>query len=157
MSHMTGREPGVVGAAINSSAYVGIICDGIHVSDDMVGLALRARPDPDLSFLVSDAMPTVGGPLEFDLYGNTIRLHQNRLINDEGSLAGAHVTMAESVARLVRSVGVTPEAALRMAITVPSAVMGLNLGRISGCKSSDLLCLGAGLMFEGYLSDALAA
>ena len=157
MSHMTGREPGVVGAAINSSAYVGIICDGIHVSDDMVGLALRARPDPDLSFLVSDAMPTVGGPLEFDLYGNTIRLHQNRLINDEGSLAGAHVTMAESVARLVRSVGVTPEAALRMAITVPSAVMGLNRGRISGCKSSDLLCLGADLMFEGYLSDALAA
>jgi N-acetylglucosamine-6-phosphate deacetylase len=95
--------------------------------------------------------------LEFDLYGNTIRLHQNRLINDEGSLAGAHVTMAESVARIVRSVGVTPEAALRMAITVPSAVMGLNLGRISGCQSSDLLCLGAGLMFEGYLSDALAA
>jgi N-acetylglucosamine-6-phosphate deacetylase len=62
MSPMLNRAPGVTGAAINSTAYAGIICDGIHVADEMVGLAIRARPVPDRMFLVSDAMATVGGP-----------------------------------------------------------------------------------------------
>ena len=46
MSPMLNRSPGVTGACINSTAYAGIICDGIHVADEMVGLALRARPRP---------------------------------------------------------------------------------------------------------------
>ena len=56
MSPMLNRAPGVTGACINSTAYAGIICDGIHVADEMVGLAIRARPVPGRMFLVSDAM-----------------------------------------------------------------------------------------------------
>ena len=44
MSPMLHRAPGVTGACINSTAYAGIICDGIHVADEMIGLASRARP-----------------------------------------------------------------------------------------------------------------
>jgi len=78
----------------------------------MVALALRAA-GPDRGFLVSDAMATVGGADHFDLYGKTIRVDGGRLINDEGNLAGAHVTQAEGVRRLVRNVGVGLETALR--------------------------------------------
>ena len=106
MSPMLNRSPGVVGAAINSSAYAGIICDGIHVADEMVSLAIRARPVADRMFLVSDAMPTVGGSDRFSLYGQDIRLVDGKLLNAEGSLAGAHITMSQSVARLVAVVGV---------------------------------------------------
>lgn len=142
MSPMLNRSAGVVGAAINSSAYAGIICDGIHVADEMVGLAIRARPQPDRMFLVSDAMSTVGGSDHFTLYGQTIWLRDGRLVNDEGSLAGAHVTMAESLQRLVQVVGVPAQTALRMAVSGPATVIGRpDLARIEGRALADLLLL----------------
>ena len=142
MSPMLNREPGVVGAAINSSAYAGIICDGVHVADEMIGLALRARPEPDKLFLVSDAMPTVGGSDRFELYGMSLNLENGRLVNDEGSLAGAHVTIAESVVRMVSHVGVSPEVALRMATGIPARAMGCDhAAQIVGQSVSDLILL----------------
>lgn len=141
MSPMQNREPGLTGAAILSYGYAGIICDGVHVDDDMVALAFRAKPVRDRMFLVSDAMPTVGGPSAFDLYGKTIHVQGNRLVNAEGSLAGAHTTMATGVARLVDVVGLDLEQALRAAIHVPSQLMGLDLDRIIGRPVTDLICL----------------
>ncbi len=145
MSPMLNRAAGVTGACINSAAYAGIICDGIHVADEMVGLAIRARPQPDTTFLVSDAMPTVGGSDRFSLYGDEIRLVNGRLVNKEGSLAGAHVTMAESVARLIGVVGLAPDAALRMAVTIPARVIGMpHLATPGGRRLEDLLILDTG-------------
>lgn len=142
MSQMQNREAGVVGAAINSAAHAGIICDGIHVADEMVALALRARPVADRMFLVSDAMPTVGGSDRFDLYGQTICVRDGRLVNAEGSLAGAHVTLAASVARLVGVLGFPLETALRMGVTVPARLMGRDdLATLVGRRVDDLLRL----------------
>jgi N-acetylglucosamine-6-phosphate deacetylase len=156
MSPMLNRAAGVTGACINSTAHAGIICDGIHVADEMVGLALRARPMADTTFLVSDAMPTVGGSDHFTLYGDEIRLVQGRLVNKEGSLAGAHVTMAESVARLIAHVGVTPEAALRMAVSVPARVIGdAALAHPLGRRVEDLLVLGPDHMPRGSLAGEI--
>jgi N-acetylglucosamine-6-phosphate deacetylase len=157
MSPMLNRAPGVTGAAINSTAYCGFICDGHHVADAMLGLAIRARPVPDRMFLVSDAMSTVGGSDRFMLYGQEVRVVGGRLVNAEGSLAGAHVTMAESVARLVRVLGITPEAALRMAVTVPAMVIGApGLAQIIGRDADDLLVLGPDMMPLGTCAALMA-
>ena len=157
MSQMTGRQPGVVGAAINSSAYAGIICDGIHVADDMVGLAVRARPIPDRTFFVSDAMPTVGGDLSFDLYGERIELQAGRLVNADGGLAGAHVTMLESVRRAVNNVGIDLETALKMATCIPAAAMGRSdLAHLEGNDATDLLVLDQDLASFRFLSEVIA-
>ena len=126
MSQMHGRAPGMVGAALCSDAYVSIICDGIHVHPDMVGLAFRSRPVPDRMILVSDAMPTVGGPDSFDLYGNRITLRGGTLLNAEGALAGAHLTMLEAVQFTVSAAGIDLQTALRAAISNPAQVMGLS-------------------------------
>ncbi|PYE84811.1 N-acetylglucosamine-6-phosphate deacetylase [Pseudoroseicyclus aestuarii] len=156
MSQMTHRAPGVVGAAITSKAYAGIIADGHHVLDEMVALAIRARPLPDRMFLVSDAMPTVGGPDHFTLYGQELHLSEGRLVNAEGSLAGAHVTMADSVARLVRVLGLSPEEALRMAVTVPAEAMGLpDLARIEGRAARDVLVLDGDMQVTATLDGPL--
>lgn len=137
MSQMTGREPGLAGAAILSDADMGMICDGIHVSDAMLRLALTVH-GTGRSHIVSDAMPTVGGPDEFQLYGKTIRVSAGRLVNDEGNLAGAHTTMAEGVARLCSAIGLSFEDALRMAITNPARLIGAPAG-IEECPAADLL------------------
>jgi N-acetylglucosamine-6-phosphate deacetylase len=108
-------------------------------------------------FLVSDAMSTVGGSDRFMLYGQEVRVVGGRLVNAEGSLAGAHVTMAESVARLVRVLGITPEAALRMAVTVPAMVIGApGLAQIIGRDADDLLVLGPDMMPLGTCAALMA-
>ncbi|MDE9449221.1 N-acetylglucosamine-6-phosphate deacetylase [Aliiroseovarius sp. Z3] len=156
MSPMAGRAPGAVGAVINSTHYSGIICDGIHVADDMVGLAIRARPVPDRMFLVSDAMATVGGPDHFNLYGQDIALREGRLINSEGSLAGAHVTQAEGVKRLVDHTGTSLTTALRMAISIPADCIGQpEIGRLEGRGVDDVILLSDDLQPVGTLAAAL--
>ncbi|WP_049644633.1 hypothetical protein [Candidatus Rhodobacter oscarellae] len=79
MSPIQGCEPGVVGAAIDSAAPTGIICDGIHVADEMIALATRARAVPDRMFLVLDAKPTLGGLEQFELYSPGSSLREGRL------------------------------------------------------------------------------
>jgi len=155
MPPMAGREPGVVGAAINSHAFAGIICDGIHVADEMVAMAIRARPVSDRMYLVSDAMPTVGGPTEFNLYGTKVALIDNRLVNSEGGLAGAHTTQNEGVKRLVDRIGISTEDALKMAITIPSNAMGLEMEQLQGRSIKDIICLTDGLEYQGSLADLL--
>ena len=153
MSPMESREPGTVGAVINSHIPSGIICDGFHVDDRMIRLALRARPKDDLMFLVSDAMATVGGPDQFDLYGEHVRLVDGRLLNTEGNLAGAHITQAEGVARLVQHIGATLDTALRMAVTIPSRVVGQpHLADIIGRPLRDILVLSPDLQSNTTLA-----
>lgn len=157
MSPMLNRAPGVTGACINSTAYAGIICDGIHVADEMVGLAIRARPVPGRMFLVSDAMCTVGGSDHFRLYGQDIWLRDGRLVNAEGSLAGAHVTMAEGLRRLITIVGIAPETALDMAVAAPTRVLNrLDLATPEQRDVADLLLLDADWQVTGTVAQALA-
>ena len=157
MSQMQGRAPGVTGAAIASEAHVGVICDGHHVSDQMIALACRARPVRDRMFLVSDAMPTVGGPEEFQLYDMDIRVENGRLVNPEGALAGAHTTMADGVQRLVSHVGLSPEEALKMAITTPARLIGRDdLAGLRNRRTADVLCLRADMSVDGTLAEVLA-
>lgn len=156
MSPMLNRSPGAVGAVINSQAYAGIICDGYHVADEMVGLAIRARPVSGCMFLVSDAMPTVGGPNTFELYGSTITLKDGQLVNSEGSLAGAHITMAQSVRRLINVVGVRQEIALQMAITVPANVIKQpELAGVQNRSTDDLLVLDRDSAIVATLGDRI--
>lgn len=142
MSQMQNREAGVVGAAINSTAWCSMICDGIHVAPDMLALAIRARPVADRMILVSDAMPTVAGPDAFDLYGQTIHVTDGRLVNSDGALAGAHVTMLRSLELAQSLLGLTPRDALRMAVTHPADLIGRGaLADLSARPLSDLILI----------------
>lgn len=153
MSPMQSREPGAVGAAINSDCYAGLICDGHHVDDSMIRLAVRARPCADRMFLVSDAMATVGGPDQFDLYGQTIAVQDGRLINADGALAGAHTTLAAGLQRIAGFGGVNPETALRMVTAVPAKCIGVPaLGQLLGQRTQDVLVLDGDLSVSGDLA-----
>ncbi|PZO66689.1 MAG: N-acetylglucosamine-6-phosphate deacetylase [Paracoccus denitrificans] len=146
MPQMQSREPGMIAAAILSDAYCGLITDGIHVSPDMLALTMAARPRPDRCFIVSDAMPTVGGPDHFTLYGREIRVKDGALVNAEGSLAGAHIDMVGSIRSLVALTGVGVGQAIAMATDIPRAAMSLPPIRVApGTPVRDLIALDAGL------------
>ena len=154
---MLNRAPSITGAAITSQAYCSVICDGIHATPEMLSIAMRARPIADRMILISDAMPTVGGPASFDLYGQPITLSEGRLINQEGSLAGAHTTMALSVAYVAEHLHQPLDTALRMAITNPAELMSQHdLKGIVGQPVSGVVVLAPNLEFRGSLAGAVA-
>ncbi|WP_341485798.1 N-acetylglucosamine-6-phosphate deacetylase [Thioclava sp. GXIMD4215] len=142
MPAMTSRAPNLLGAAIASEAYAGIILDGHHVDFTMAQIACQARPLPDRMFMVSDAMATIGGPDHFELYGQTIRLKDGALVNAEGALAGAHTDLVHCLRNAVTRMGMTVETAYRMAALVPRDAMGLARPDLAaGLPVAELLLL----------------
>lgn len=153
MSQMQARDAGAVGALIQSDCHLGVICDGHHVAGDMIALASCARPKPERMFLVSDAMATVGGPEQFDLYGQTITLQNGKLVNAEGNLAGAHVTQSKGIKRLVQNVGIDLTAALYMGLTTPANLIGRpDLATLIRRPISEIAVLSDTLDYLGQLS-----
>jgi N-acetylglucosamine-6-phosphate deacetylase len=127
MSPLGSREPGAVGAALESDrTRCGLIVDGIHVSPVTLRLALRCKPH-DHFMLVTDAMPTLGASTgEFRLGGHHIRLDGARLVGEDGTLAGAQLDMAGAVRNTVDLLGMSLPQALAMAGTAPARFMGLG-------------------------------
>ncbi|TCQ96364.1 N-acetylglucosamine-6-phosphate deacetylase [Neorhizobium sp. JUb45] len=146
MPPMESRAPGIVGVAINSDAYAGIIVDGHHVHWSMVALACRARPVDGRMFMVSDAMATIGGPDHFELYGETISVRDGALINSAGSLAGAHVDLATCLSNAVHHVGLSLQEAYSMAAMVPRDAMRIERPILrSGTPAHEILALDGNL------------
>jgi N-acetylglucosamine-6-phosphate deacetylase len=144
MSQLTGREPGVVGAALcDERLFAGIICDGFHVDPTCLRIALACK-GRDRLMLVTDAMPLVGtDQREFLLQGQRITLQAGRLTGPDGTLAGAHLTMIEGVRYAVTTLGVELADALTMASRTPASFLGLQsqLGSIAPGYRADLVAI----------------
>jgi N-acetylglucosamine-6-phosphate deacetylase len=126
MSQLTGREPGVVGAALSDAAsYCGIIVDGRHVHPDVLKLALKLKPH-DRFMLVTDAWSNVGTDLTtFKLQGATITVKDGVCIDENGTLAGSAMDMSRAVRNAMDLLGVDLHDAVTMASRAPASFLGL--------------------------------
>jgi N-acetylglucosamine-6-phosphate deacetylase len=144
MSPLTSREPGVVGAALESiTAWCGIIVDGRHVDPVVLRIALRTRP-LNRFMLVTDAMPTVGMiDKSFDLQGRHIRVVDGVCVDDNGTLAGSDLDMIGAVRNAMSMLGLSIEDAVSIASATPAAFMGLagERGAIRAGQAADLVLL----------------
>ncbi len=144
MSPLQGREPGVVGAALEDrDSWCGVIVDGVHVHPGALRVALAAKPRGKV-FLVTDAMPMVGSDdPSFALYGEVIAAVDGVVRNAAGALAGSALDMATAVRNCVHLLGLPLEEAARMASTYPAQFLGLEsrLGRIAPGWQADLVLL----------------
>lgn len=152
MSPLQGRAPGVVGAALEDrDTWVGVIVDGVHVHPASLRVALAAKPRGKV-FLVTDAMPMVGGEdASFDLYGETVAAREGVVRNAAGALAGSALDMLAAVRNAVDLLGVPLAEAARMASTYPADFLGLarTHGRIApGCRA-DLVRLDRDMNLRG--------
>ena len=143
MSQMSGRAPGVVGAALDSNAWCGIIVDGFHVHPASLRIALKAK-GPDNLLLVTDAMPTVGSSeKEFMLGDRLIRVENGRCVANDGTLAGSNLDMARAVSNARDQLGIDFEVAISMATKNPARALGLEgvTGAILPGLRADLVLL----------------
>lgn len=148
MTPLHGREPGVVGAALEDrGTWCGIIVDGHHVHPASLRVALAAKPRGKV-FLVTDAMPPVGSDNpDYQLYGETITARDGVLRNCAGALAGSALDMASATRNTVQMLGLPLAEAARMASTYPAQFLGLgeSHGRIAAGCVADLVSLDAEL------------
>jgi len=144
MSQLTNRAPGMVGAALEDSAtYAGIIVDGHHLHPATFRAGLQAK-GTDRLMLVTDAMPTAGGEhQEFMLQGRAIRRDGDKLLSQDGVLAGSTLTMALAVANAIEQGRLDLPSAVRMASSTPAHFLGLagETGAIEAGLRADLIAM----------------
>ena len=158
MSQLTGREPGVVGAALeDQDSWCGIIVDGRHVDPAVLRVALRCKRH-DRFMLVTDAMPSVGTPQKsFTLQGRTISVMDGVLVDADGTLAGSDIDMATTVRNAVSLLGLELPVAARMASRYPAEFLGLGheLGRIAAGYRAHLVLVDDALEVQETWIDGL--
>lgn len=144
MSPLGAREPGMVGAALESDQLVcGIIVDGHHVNPATLRLALRCKPTSGF-MLVTDAMPSVGSDATmFELQGQRITVSNGVCRSADGTLAGSHLDMAGAVRNAMDMLDLDLPSALAMASDSPAGLLDMRdtRGRIAKGLRADLVLL----------------
>jgi N-acetylglucosamine-6-phosphate deacetylase len=142
MSQLTGREPGVVGAALDDpGSWCGIIVDGEHTDPVVLRIALRCKPHKRF-MLVTDAMPSVGtSASSFDLQGRKITVSGLVCVDEDGRLAGSNIDMASCVRNAMNLLRLPLSEAVQMASLYPAEFLGLahETGRIRAGYRANLV------------------
>jgi len=137
MSGISGRQPGVIGAALNGFCYYGFIMDGIHVHPALARMAYRANSN---MILVSDSMPPVGTDDEaFNWFGETILRDQDRLTDQDGRLAGALLTQDQALKNAISFLGLSISEAADLVCRNPAELLDIDdsVGLIrEGCRAN---------------------
>lgn len=152
MSQIGNREPGLVGAALDTSGVsAGLIADDIHVHASNMRVALMAKRQPGAVFLVTDAMSTAGSEITgFTLNGRTVTRENGRLTLQDGTLAGADLDFPTAISILVNKVGVASAQAFSMATSIPASCLKTpgTAGRFELGRPVNAIHLGDDLNFR---------
>lgn len=139
MSGVSHKEPGLAQwALLSKEVFTELNCDGTHVHDAGLRLALRVRPWERL-IAISDAVAPAGLPRQEDgghgstpeparsLYGRPLVVRGNGLYyEDTGVLVGSHCLVPDCVARLVHELSVPVASAVAMATLNPARLLGFT-------------------------------
>jgi N-acetylglucosamine-6-phosphate deacetylase len=139
MSQFDSREPGLVGATLDSDVYAGIIVDGVHCDYTSVRIAHKLKKGR--LFLVSDS--TLIGIKSLEMDGIKFIYSGTGFVNSQGNLAGSNITMSDAVRNCVNNVGISLADAIKMASEIPLEVIGLsgNRGKIEPGYKADIAIL----------------
>jgi N-acetylglucosamine-6-phosphate deacetylase len=148
MSQLSSRAPGVVGATLSDPRVIcGLIADGEHAHPAAYRAAIAAKGPQGIA-LISDAMPpAAGGPDVFELQGRRMTRVGMKLVDENGTLAGAAITMRDAVRYVALTLGLPLAHALTMATLTPARLLGVDdrIGRLAPGYHADLV----------HLTDAL--
>ena len=135
------REPGLAGAALaRDDVFVQLICDGVHLADELVLIAWRAARGR--LAVVSDSIAAAGvGDGTFRLGGVEVHVEGGVSTTPEGLLAGGTSTVPEALRRLV-GLGIPLTEAIDAATRVPARILGrTDIGTLEPGAGADIVVL----------------
>ena len=156
MTGLSHREPGVVGAAFDSDAFVELICDGIHIHPAVIRTTFKVFGE-DRICMISDSMCAAGMPEGvYELGGQTVYVKDGKAALENGTIAGSVVNSLIGVKRLMEF-GIREEAALKAATINPAKAVKIDslTGSITEGKWADLLIVDSQYNVEAVYRDGV--
>ena len=136
------REPGIIGAAMDSGAFVEVICDGYHLHPSVIRLIFRAFGRKVC--LISDSLRCAGLPDgDYESAGMAVTVKSGKAaLKDGGSLAGSTITLLQGVRNAV-SLGIPLADAVTAASINCAKSLGIadKIGSITPGTAADLVLL----------------
>lgn len=143
MPPLSHRDPGVIGAALDSEhVRVELICDGIHISPTVVRATFKMFGD-DRIILISDSMMATGlEDGEYSLGGQKVLVSGNRATLVDGTLAGSTTNLMNCMKTAV-SMNIPLESAIKCAAVNPAKQIGIydEYGSITPGKYANIVLL----------------
>ena len=140
------REVGAAGAGLlHSHAYVSLIADGHHLSEEAIQIAWRLA-GPGRICLVTDAMAGMGAPAGTYRIGSEIVECGEAARDGDGSLAGSLLAMPEAVRQVQRVTGATWDELAAISSTNPADLLhDTDRGRLAPDRRADIVIVDAQL------------
>lgn len=137
------REPGVTGfGVLTDDVTAEIICDGKHITPDMVKLAYRLKGCNKIE-LITDSMRAKGMPDgRSELGGQTVYVKNGMAKLEDGTIAGSILTYIEAFRNMMKFTGALVEETVKMTSVNQAKEFQLRTkGGIAVGKDADLLLL----------------
>lgn len=156
MSGLHHREPGMVGAAMNTDAISELICDGHHVNPHAANVLMNAKGRDHIA-LITDCMSAGGmadgdymlGDFPVKVENGTARL------KDSGSLAGSILKLKDAIKNVVDWDIADVFEAVQMASLVPAKSVGIDdvCGKLKEGYAADFIVLDYDMNLEKTFLD----
>lgn len=150
MTDMHHRDIGGLGAALTDSRVMcEVICDGMHICNEMLGIYFRIK-DYGHFMMISDCTALSGAePGVYDGGGLCEELRVTKdgfVLTETGRLMGSSQPVLFGIGNLVNNVGVSLETCLEMACLNPAIMYGFadHKGTIEPGKDADLVVIDDG-------------
>jgi len=139
---MTGlhhRNPGIVGAALNTDAFCELIVDNIHIAPGAQLLVNKIK-GTNRTVLITDSMRACGlGDGKSELGGQTVLVKGQKATLEDGTIAGSVLTMDRAVYNYSQNVEIPLWKAVECASITPARAIGRDneIGSIEIGKKAD--------------------
>lgn len=141
MTPLHHRNPGAVGAALSSDAYVELIADTVHVHPTLFSVVEKVKT-PDRMLLVTDAMRAAclkDGV--YDLGGQSVTVKGSEAKLSDGTLAGSTLNQMAAVRHMIQWTTLSPHEVIRMVTLTPARYLGIDqqFGSLEVGKIGDVI------------------
>lgn len=135
------RKPGVVGAALDSSAIVELIADNVHVCPAAQRIVAKVKPRSEI-ILITDSLRACGlGDGVSELGGQKVFVKGNVATLEDGTLAGSVATLNNVLKNFCANTGTDIAAAVEMVTKNPAVELGIfdKTGSLEVGKTADIV------------------
>ena len=142
MTPLNHREPGVVGAVLNTDVYAELIPDTFHVSAGLFPMMTKVKGNRLV--LITDALRSAGMPDgEYENGGQTFILRGVECRLRDGTIAGSVLKLNDGVRNLKTFGQIPMYAAVRAASLAPAESAGLSAhkGSLTPGKDADIVLM----------------
>ena len=156
MSGLHHRNPGMVGAAMNSDAISELICDGHHVNPVSANILMNAKGRDKIA-LITDCMSAGGmadGDYKLGEFDVIVKDGTARL-KEEGNLAGSILKLKDAIKNVVDWEIADVFEAIQMASLVPAKSVGIDdvCGKLKVGYDADFIVLDQSLELKSTFID----